>query len=195
MERELDEELRFRLEMQTEENLRRGMSPEEARGQAVLLFGGVEGHREAARDVRGVGWLEDGARDARYAWRSLSRAPGFALAAVLTIGLGIGANTAIFGVVDALFLQPPAAVRNAEDVVRLYIARDEGAIRNLQGGAGSYVDHAAVRDRVPGLSATAAFFGARELDLGRGEDAQRIRASVVSGTFLPLMGSPGGAGT
>lgn len=184
----MDEEMRFHLEMETEKNVREGMSPEEARRRAMAVFGGVEANRDEMRSDRGFGALEDFVRDVRYAWRSLLRAPGFAVAAVLTIGLGIGANTTMFGVVDAMFMQAPAGVRVPGDVVRLYFARDEGMIQNPGGGAGSYVDFRTIREEVPGFAGTAAFFNAPEVDLDRGPEAQRVRGSVVSHTFFPLLG-------
>lgn len=184
----MDEEMRHHLEMETEKNLREGMEPGEARRRALAVFGGVDGHKDQMRSDRSFGAAEDFARDVRYAWRSLLRAPAFAVAAVLTIGLGIGANTAIFGVVDAMFMQAPAGVRDAGEVVRLYFARDEGMIQNPGGGAGSYVDYRVIGEEVPGFSETAAFFGVSDLDLGRGAEAQRLRGSVVSRTFFPLLG-------
>lgn len=184
----MEEEMRHHLEMETEKNVRQGMEPEEARRRALAVFGGAEAHREQMRSDRSFGAAEDFARDVRYAWRSLLRAPGFAVAAVLTIGLGIGANTAIFGVVDAMFMQAPAGVRDADEIVRLYFARDEGMIQNPAGGAGSYVDYRTIREEVRGFSETAAFLYAQELDLDRGPEAQRLRGGVVSQTFFPLLG-------
>src|SRR5688500_20071929 len=97
--------------MQTEENIRAGMSTGEARRQAVLLFGGVEGHREAAREARGVRLLEQVLADGRYAARTLARTPGFTAVAILTLGLGIGANTALFSLISGALWTPPPGVQ------------------------------------------------------------------------------------
>jgi putative ABC transport system permease protein len=102
----LDDEVRFHVDMLVESNIRRGMSPEEARTAALRTFGGITQMKEEYRDQRSLPQVEMFLQDARHSVRSMTRTPAFTAAALLTLALGIGATTAVFSVINAVFLQP-----------------------------------------------------------------------------------------
>jgi hypothetical protein len=103
---ELDAEVAAHLEFAMEENMSRGMSREEARRQALIRFGGVSQAKEQQRDARGLPWLDVLMQDMRFTFRTLGRDRSFTVIAVIILGLGIGANIAVFSVVNTILLRP-----------------------------------------------------------------------------------------
>ena len=105
VDQELDEELRNHVERETEDNVARGMSPSEARRAALIALGGLEQRKQQCRETRGVHWIHDLGQDLLYGLRKMRRDPGFTIAALLIVALGIGANTAVFSADHALLFR------------------------------------------------------------------------------------------
>ena len=137
-ESDLDHEVSFHVEMEAEELIRQGVSKDEARRQAMLKFGGVEQVKEDCRDVLAVRWLEDLKSDVQYGWRTLVRNRAFTIVAVLTLALGIGANSAIFSVVDAVVLRR-FSFPDAERLVVVWEENAEQAVEREECAPGNFV--------------------------------------------------------
>ena len=180
-EQELSEELQFHLERQIEQNLAAGMPPEEARHAALRLFGGVQQVKEECRDMRRVNYVENFLQDVRYGVRQLRRSPGFAVVAVLTLALGVGANTALFSVVNGVLLNP-LPFPDPNQLVALHESKpffEQGAIpypQFLDWQKQNRTFSAMAVYRSTGLSLT-----------GLGE-AERLNAEFVTSDFFPLLG-------
>src|SRR5688572_26607561 len=114
LERELDKELQFHLDAAAADHIRGGMSPGEARRIARVQLGGLEQVKEDARDARGTAWLTDAVADVRYALRGMVRSPAFTAAAILTLAIGVGANTAVWSILDALMRRSLPVARPEE---------------------------------------------------------------------------------
>jgi putative ABC transport system permease protein len=183
MEDELQAELQFHLEREIEENIARGMTPEEARFAALRSFGGVERVKEESRDVRGIRRLEELWQDLRYGARMLLKQPGFTLIAVLTLALGIGANTAIFSVVNAALLCPlPYA--DDERLVMIWGKFPGAGIKRASVSVPEFIDY---RDQTHSF-AQVGIYGDKDFTLtGRGE-AERFSGALVSANLLSLLG-------
>jgi len=181
LEHDLDDELRFHLEMKIEENIASGMSPDEARYAALRAFGNPGLKREETRDMWGWIMLEHLIQDVRYGLRSMRRSPGFTAVAVLTLALGIGANTALFSVVNGVLLNP-LPYWQPDRLVALYSKDHDFTYSSI-----SYPNFL---DWVRGnrsFSSLAAFLGVDFNLTGAGEP-ERVPAKMVSASFFPLLG-------
>jgi predicted permease len=188
MERELDDELRFHIEREAEKYVREGMSRHDAERRARLAFGGVDRIKEDTRDVRGISMIDSLMQDLRYAWRGLRTKPGFTSAVVLTLGLGIGANTAMFGIVDRLLFRDPTFLRTPDRVHRVYV--------DWTGSDGRRVERTMEYTRFLNFTewttsfdrtAVAAY---RQMAIGVGENARELRVAAVSATLFGLFDAP-----
>src|SRR5215470_3613476 len=184
IEREMDRELQFHLEMETAENVRRGMSEEEARRAALLSFGGVERTKESYRDVARFRRLEELWKDARYGARMLLKTPGFTAAAALTLALGVGANTAVFSVIYATLLKP-LPYPEAERIYAVEIGIPERGLSV----AGRIQDYLEWRKADTAFSAVAALQTGGWNLTGNGEP-ERVGGARVSVNFFDFLGVP-----
>jgi len=181
MEDELQTELQFHLEREIEENIVRGMTPEEARCAALRSFGGMERVKEESRDVRGVRFVEDLWQDLRYGARGLLKKPGFTVTAVLTLALGIGANTAIFSVVNALLLRPlPYA--NPERLV--WIGENSHNVPADFVLGAHYLEWIAQSKTLDQIAA----FAPNEVTLTAAGESEKLKCIMVSANFLSTLG-------
>jgi putative ABC transport system permease protein len=187
-ESELNEELRHHIEQQAEQNIRLGMGPEEARYAARKAFGGLEQAKERSRDARGVRWMEDLWQDLRFGVRMLAKKPGFTLMAVITLALGIGANTAIFSVVRAVLLKPLPY----KDSERLVMVWESG--EKTGGEFDVRINHfLAWRDEQQVFTQLAAY-QYKDFNLSGGDRPERIQGALVTSNLFPLLGAQPAAG-
>jgi len=181
VERELDEELRFHFERQVEKHVAAGATPAEARRQARLAFGGLDQVKEDCRRARGVELVDTGLQDLRYGLRVLGKHPAFTATAVLTLALGIGANTALFSIVNAVLLNA-LPYPHPERLVRLHESK-----QNFAAGSISYPNFRDWQKMNRSFSALAVSRGFSYTLVGVGE-TERIDAQLVSTDFFPLLG-------
>ena len=177
----MDEEMRFHLEMATGRYVERGLPPDEARRKALAAFGGVTQHQEVAREATPGHWVDQMGQDFRYAIRTLRRNPGFAASVILTLALGIGANTAIFSVVNGVLLRP-LPVPDPERLVFVGWEFRPGRWNVLSQHKFDYL-----RRHTSGFVGLTTYRTA-ERELGDEADARLVRAVRASEDFFPVIG-------
>ncbi len=188
VEQELDEELRYHLERQVEENIAKGMTPEEARYAALRAMGGVERRKEECRDMRRVNLIENTLQDLRYASRALRRSPGFTAVAILSLALGIGANAAIFQLLNAVRLRS-LPVAKPQELAEVRVAGGNSGF-GVQTGVNSELTYALwerIRERQEAFSGIFAW-GNANFSVGQGAEMRRVRGLWVSGDLFPALG-------
>ncbi len=186
VERTLAEEIRYHIECETDELMRRGLPRDSARRQAIVAFGGIEQIKEDVRDVRGTRAVDDGVTDLRYAARVLRRNPGFTIASVLTFGLGIGVATAIFSVVYGVLLRPlPYA--HPERLMALW---ERDTSRDRDRNVVSLENFEAWRIRAGSFAGLAALMPTSMTLTERPEPERLVGAEVSTGYFRLLGVSP-----
>jgi predicted permease len=183
IEKDLDEEIRFHVERETEKYVRRGMTPEAARTEALRRFGGVEKTKEEVREAERAVFFETVLQDVRYGLRALRKNPGYAAAAVLTLALGIGANTAIFSVVHGVILQS-LPYGGGDKLVRIQVDAPGAGIED---GAFAPLEIHDLQNLSRSFSGVAEYHSMWFVLLGRPEP-ERVQTGVVSAHFFDLMG-------
>ncbi len=191
---DIDDELRFHFQARIDELMAQGRSAEEARAQAVAEFGDVNAVRgdlhaideRMARRERRLELLDAWRQDLVYAWRSIRRTPGVTAAIVATLALGLGANTAMFSFLNAVFLTPPSGVAHPGQVRRLWTFVPFRNGPQFWSGY-DYVQYEALRDAIGALGTTAVYRRPAPVRVGRG-GAERVMMSQVSSDFFPLLG-------
>lgn len=183
LDRDLNAELHAHLDMLTEENIRRGMSPEEARHAARCEFGGLEQAKESYREMRGLPFLETLFQDVRYALRMLRKSPGFTTVVVLTLALGIGANTAIFSLMNAVLLKS-LPVSHPEELV---VLRYTGAPPESSNDDFSYPMYQALRDKSSVFDGVLTRSGV-DFNVTHAGQSEWAYGELVSGNYYEVLG-------
>src|SRR5438046_6748956 len=180
--REIAEEWEFHIERRTEENMRRGMPAEEARRSAERSFGNAGYIKDVSWDERGGGVMETLWQDLRFAWRQLTKSPGFSAVALLSLTLGIGANAVIFSLVSTVLLRP-LPIAHPEQVVAVHQVTE----RTLDSQSMAYPNYKDLRDRNQALSSLAVYRFA-PASFSHGGTNERVWGFLVAGNYFEMLG-------
>src|SRR5262249_4512384 len=184
LERDLEDEIHAHLDMQIEDNLRLGMSPEEARYEAMRKFGGVEQVKESYRDRSSLSFVDSTLQDLRYGLRMLWKDKGFTAIALLSLALGIGANTAIFSIIDAALIKT-LPVKNPGRLVSL----ERGDVppgKSREGFSHAFFEKARMQQEL--LAGVCAFWATPRVNVALDGQAEVASAQRVSGGFFAVLG-------
>ena len=187
LDRELDAEMAAHLELAIEENLQRGMSPEEARRQALIGFGGTEQAKEHHRETRSLPVLEILSQDLRYTMRTLRRDRAFALIAILILALGIGANIAVFSVVNTLLLRP-LPFPDSQQLVWLAGLHGKGGLSAITYNVGLYEEFRRHNESFQEITSFQTFWGSSEYNMTGHGEPQHVQAVMVADNFFRTLG-------
>src|SRR5215813_1527322 len=182
IEQEMDDEMRFHLLMRTRENIERGMRPDEAEREARRRFGNVGRIKDLARDIKGGGFMETLLQDLRYGARMLMKSPGFTVVAVITLALGIGANTAIFSLVNAVLLRP-LPYEQSDRLVMIWDTNTERALDHEGPAPGNFLDWKTQNRVFDGMAA----WIQTSRTLRSEHDAEQIQVAQVAGDFFQAL--------
>jgi len=193
--REVDDEISFHLDLRAEQLRLGGVTAEEARREALRRFGTLHLARptledSAIRRARRMAfreWMETTFQDVRYALRGLRREPVFTGFAIATLALGIGANAAVYGVVDRLLISGPDHVEHPERLVRFTATVPRSGFGEATSGSFGYVTYARMKESARAFDGVAAY-ATGGTTLGRGRDARRVSAGFATADFFPLLG-------
>jgi predicted permease len=194
LESDLDKELRFHFESQVADKVRSGASENEARRLTRLEFGGIEQIKENCRESRGTLWVESTVQDIRFGIRQIRNSPGFSMVAILSLALGIGANTVIFTLLNAILLRP-LPVHNPEELQLFGDGRAQGLTLSVPDGPMELFSKAFLHDFA---QKTASFSGVAAVDSSlietkasiAGGAYQTIHINLISGSYFPVLGVP-----
>jgi predicted permease len=177
---ELEDELRDHVERKTEENIAKGLNPREAHRQALLEMGGIEKRKEECRDTREVRWLEDVIQDLGYGLRMLRKSPSFTAVAILTLALGIGANTAIFSLTYAVILKS-LPVRNPDELVRYSLSEPGATDLSISGPA-----YDALREHET-VDQDILAWGGADLAVHENSSLMEVRGALITGNGFRVL--------
>src|SRR5918994_1213332 len=183
MEQELDEEMRFHLEREIDQNIKSGMTTEDARYAALKSFGGVDQSKEECRSARGVELMENIVRDVTYSLRVLLKSYGFTIVVILTLALGIGANTAIFSFANGILLRPLPYAQSD----RLAVLNETALKRGIDQMSVSYPNFLDWREQNKVFEDIGVYYGTSRFSLtGAGEPIE-LRGSYISHGVLEIL--------